>query len=327
MRKLLFLAVAIAIAAPLESAAQRRRKKQEKEEITQTLEVLKDPPAAVIGDVQRLVFHVAPLSTKGLLSQQTRDGIKALSRLARGATLVKLRAFVAGTGDMRRVQAIVSEVFTERRIPIPALSVVQVGGLPMEGVQVVMESIAAAKKEVNPNGLAFISGQAATAKDPLAPIAPLVEKSLADLKTAVAAARSDPADVLRVTCFLSSLEGAINLRVQMATAFPKAALNLMQVQRGPFSAIAECEAVARLRERPAEPLVLLNPDGLPKSQNYSQIALLAPGKVALSGTQLAFRYQDSDIRLAFDRLSKALEGVKASIANTAMSSIYSLTIC
>ena len=43
---------------------------------------------------------------------------------------------------MRRVQTIVSETFTERRQPLPALSVVQVGALPLEGAQVVMEAIA-----------------------------------------------------------------------------------------------------------------------------------------------------------------------------------------
>jgi enamine deaminase RidA (YjgF/YER057c/UK114 family) len=301
-----------------------QRRKKDEEEVTQTLEVLPDPPPAVIADVDRLVFHVAPLSAKGLLSQQTRDAIRALNRVLRGATAVKLRAFVAGTGDMRRVQSIVSEVYSERRQPLPALSVVQAGGLPLEGAQVVVESVAVARRPQNPQGLAFISGQAATDKDPLAPIGPLVDKSLTALKSAAAAVNPDPASVLRVTCFLTSLDQSMKIRGEILTAFPKAAVNLVQTQRAPASAIAECEAVARLAKAPAGKAELANPDGLPKSANYSQIALLGPGKVALSGTQLAFRYQDADIRLAFERLKKALEQVRARVEDTVMSSIYPL---
>jgi enamine deaminase RidA (YjgF/YER057c/UK114 family) len=284
--------------------------------MTQTLEVLPDPPQAVTAEVDRLVFHVSPLSSKGLLSQQTRDAIKTLTRMMDGAVAVKLRAFVAGTGDMRRVQSIVSEVYTERRQPLPALSVVQVGALPQEGAQVIIESIAVAKRKVNPQGLAFISGQAASEKDPLAPIAPLVEKSLADLNTAARSSSPDAGSVLRVTCFLSSLERSSELRARIMTAFPKAAVNLVQIQRAPVNAVAECEAVARLEKGATDRVRLLNPEGLPKSPNYSQIALVAPGKIALTGTQLAFRAQDSDIRLAFERLKKALDQVHARVDQT-----------
>src|SRR6187549_2141795 len=83
-----------------------KKKKGEVEIITQTLELLPDPPAAIKAEVGRMVFHTSPLTNKGLLSQQVREGIKAIWRVNRGATVVKLRALVAGTGDMRRVQAI-----------------------------------------------------------------------------------------------------------------------------------------------------------------------------------------------------------------------------
>ena len=105
--------------------------KKKKEEATQTLEAPKEPPAAVTAETSRLIFQVSPLSAKGLLSQQVRDALKALLKSANGATIVKLRAFVAGSGDLRRVQAIAGEIFTERRLPLPALSVVQVGALPL----------------------------------------------------------------------------------------------------------------------------------------------------------------------------------------------------
>src|SRR5205814_4019555 len=70
--------------------------------------------------------------------------------ISNGATIVKLRAFVAGSGDLRRAPAIVSETFAVKHLPLPAVSVIQVGALPMEGAQVILESIAVAKKETNP---------------------------------------------------------------------------------------------------------------------------------------------------------------------------------
>src|ERR1700691_6140709 len=92
--------------------AQKGKKKTNEEPVTQTLPVLKDPPGAISAETARLVFHVSPLSSKGLLSQQVRDALKALLAENHNATVVKLRAFVAGSGDLRRVQQIVSEVFT-----------------------------------------------------------------------------------------------------------------------------------------------------------------------------------------------------------------------
>src|SRR5512144_818419 len=85
--------------------------KKEKEPETQTLPLPPDPPSAVIAETGKLAFHVSPLSSKGLLTQQVHDALKSLDRASGGATFVKLRAFVAGTGDMRRVATIVAEEF------------------------------------------------------------------------------------------------------------------------------------------------------------------------------------------------------------------------
>lgn len=322
--RLIAVAAAAALVADglLEAA---RKKKKEPEEITQTLEVPKDPPPAVVAEASRLVFHVSALSAKGLLSQQVRDALRDLQRQVRGASIVKLRAFVAGSGDLRRVQAIVSETFTERRQPLPALSVVQVGSLPMVGAQVVLESISVARKPVNPHGLAFISGQQERVKEPLAPAAPLADRSIAGLMKAVNAAGATPDDVLRATCYLSTLSDVNTVRASLARAFPKAVWNVLEVQRAPLSGVAECEAVARLRAAPPAPLKMLAPEGLPRSPHYSQVALVGPGRLALSGTQMAFGYQDQDLRLAFQRLAKAVESVGARLSNTAMSNIYPLS--
>jgi enamine deaminase RidA (YjgF/YER057c/UK114 family) len=139
--------VALLLAAAITPAAFGDKKKDKKEEITQTLEVLPDPPSTIKAEVGRMVFHNSPLTAKGLLSQQVRDSIKAIWRSSKGASVVKLRALVAGTGDMRRVQAIVSEMFSEKRQTLPVLSVVQVGALPMEGAQVLLEATSLTRRQ------------------------------------------------------------------------------------------------------------------------------------------------------------------------------------
>ena len=293
----------------------KKKKKGDEEPVTQTLPVLKDPPGAIAAETARLVFHVSPLSRRGLLSPQIREALKALFDENHGATMVKLRAFVAGSGDLRRVQALVSEIFTDRKLNLPALSTIQVGALPLEGAQVVLESIAVDKKTVNPNGLAFFAGQ--QAKD--------VRQSLKQLQAAAGAAGVKPGEMLRATCFLSSIDDVATARSEMAQAFPKAAGNYVQLQRLGVEPLAECEGVGRLDSAPASPVALVNPPGLTQNPNYSQIALVDAPKVVLSGTQMVFGEQDADVDLGFERLQKALEPLGVTYKNVFWSSTYPLT--
>src|SRR5579862_1496611 len=115
-------------------------KQKKKKEANQTLPPAKELPSAVTAETERLAFGASPLIGKGLLSQQTRDALKALLKTNHG-TIVKLRAFVAGSGDLRRVGELTAEIFAEKHLPLPVLTVVQVGALPLEGAQVVLESV------------------------------------------------------------------------------------------------------------------------------------------------------------------------------------------
>jgi enamine deaminase RidA (YjgF/YER057c/UK114 family) len=321
MRALPLVAVACALAL-VASPAQRKKKKEDE---TQTLQLPKDLPTGITGDTRHLTFLVTPLSAKGLLSQQVREGLKALAHLAGGDRVLKIRAFVAGSGDLRRVRDLVSESFTDRKQPLPVLSLIQSGGLPLEGAQVVLEAIAAARKEVNPYGLALISGQTATSDNPLDPVAPLTAKAVTGLRQAVKAAGSESADVLRVTCFLSSLDNAAASRSLVEAEYPKAAIDMVQTERAPFRALASCEAVARLRSDPGAAVRMLNPEGLPKEAGQSQIALVNAPEVVLSGTQVSFGYQLSDARLAFERLGKMLEQEGATLQDVVFAHYYPLS--
>jgi enamine deaminase RidA (YjgF/YER057c/UK114 family) len=180
--------------------------------VTQTLELPKDPPMVATGETGRLVFHVSPLSAKGLLSQQTRDALKAILKANGGAQVVHLRAFVAGSGDLRRVPQIVSEVFTAKKMRLPSVSVVLVGRLPLENAQVAIEAVSVGKKEVNPDGLTFIEASQLAGASPL-----------------------------QVTCFVSSIESANSI----AARFPSVPVTVVQTQRAPGRAGETCEAVGR----------------------------------------------------------------------------------
>ena len=313
----------VALACGLALLAWPAQKK--KDEVTQTLQIPRELPNAVVGDTRRLTFYVTPLSSKGLLSQQVRDALKALAREAGGDTVLKIRAFVGGSGDVRRVRDLVSEGFADRRLPLPALSLIQSGGLPLEGAQVVLEAVAAGKKEVNPHGLAFVSAQTATSENPLDPVAPLAANSLAALRQAVRTAGSEPSDVVRVTCFLSSLDNLAATRKLVEAEYPRAALNLVETQRAPVRALAACEAVARLRRDAGAPLRLMNPEGLPREPGESQIALVSAPHVVLTGSQVCFGYREEDARLAFDRLRKSLEQDGVSARDVAFAHYYPLS--
>ena len=255
--------------------------KKVKEPETQALPLPPEPPPAVIAETGKLAFHLSPLSTKGLLTQQVHDALKALDRANGGATIVKLRAFVAGTGDMRRVAAIVSEEFSARKMPLPVVTTVQVGALPMDGAQVAIESIGVEKKTLNPNGLAFFSAQ---------PVSGLS-----------AAAAAQDADVVQVTCFVADLNQVDSARAAVTSAFPGAVANFVQPTRLAAEPGTSCEGVGRL-QKPAS----------------------SAARLVFTGIQMAFGDQDQDLRLAYGRLGRALESMKADPVNALAVNVYSL---
>jgi enamine deaminase RidA (YjgF/YER057c/UK114 family) len=296
-----------------------------KEQRTQVLQLPTELPATTTGNPRRLVFRVTPLTGKGLLTHQVREALKAIEHESSGETVLKIRAFVAGSGDVRRVRDLVSEEFTARKRPLPAITLVRAGGLPLEGAQVVMETIAESHKDVNPHGLAFFSAQAAASASPLDPAAPLVRKALAQLGQAINAAGVAPQNVLRVTCFVSTLSDIAGTRSLVDSAYPHAALNYAQTQRSPDRALAACEAVARLSSDPAAPLQFLNPDGLPRDSGQASVALVNSAEVVLTGAQVSFGYQPRDTQLAFDRLQKELTQAGTSPAKVAFADYYPLS--
>ncbi len=289
------LAVVLAlIAAPSD-------KKKNQEPVTQALQLPPELPAVTVADADRVVYQVTPLRGDGLLSQQLREALKAVLRQDR--PLVKLRAFVAGTGDTRRVQAVVSELATERRVALPALTVVQVGLLPRDGAQVVLEAVAVEKKAVNPNGVVMVAAESDSVSQPFQPVLPHLRRVLERLRTSLASAGAGPDEALRVTCYPTSLDETDQLHVALAAAFPKAVFDFVQPQRATRDSGVSCEAVARL--------VAPQPSG--------------SGKLVFTSAQLAFGTTPADARLAFERLGKTLAQAGASYNQVVHLCVYSLS--
>ena len=246
MRPFLILLLCGALAASL-PGQKPKKKKADVEPRPQALEVIPEPPEAITAEPGRLSFQVSPLSDKGLLSQQVHDALKALARLNHGVPFVKLRAFVAGSGDLRRVKDIVAVDLTDKKQPLPAVTTIQVGALPLPGAQVVIEAVSSEKKVVNPSGVAFLTAaETANAAD-----------AFAKLQNSLKGASINASDVLRVTCFMTSLDDVQTSRSTVAGAFPSAAANFVQMQRLGLEPQVLCEAVARLTTAPASALVLV----------------------------------------------------------------------
>jgi enamine deaminase RidA (YjgF/YER057c/UK114 family) len=319
-RSLLTLVVeAVLVFAVL--AAPPPQKQGEEEEVTQTLRLPPELPAAQAGETGKLSFFVTPLSAKGLLSQQVKDALKQLRNETDNAQVLHLRAFVAGSGDLRRVRELVSQTFSAAKRPLPTLTVVRAGGLPLAGAQVQMEAVAVGRKEVNPHGLAFLSPPAATAADPGAPLGPLVDSALNSLGSAFAAAGVQPSDALRVTCYFSSLDQIADLRAKVRSAYPAAAQDYVQTARSASGALAAFEAVARVR-KPAARLSVVNGRSPSAEAGNSFGTVVASRFVVFTGVQMSFGFEESDGRTAIARVRASLERAGASWKDVALARFY-----
>ena len=164
----------------------------------------------------------------------------------------------------------------------------------------------------------LLSAPVATSDNPLDPAAPLAAQSLDRLKRALQTAGSEPSDVVRVTCFLSSLENLAATRKLVETDYPRAAIDYVQTQRSPSRALAACEAVARLRRDTGQRVSFQPEEGEPVA------ALVGAQHVVLTGTQVSYGYLEANSRLAFERLRKVLEAAGVSGRDVAFARYYPL---
>lgn len=270
--------------------AQRNRKSTE-EPKPQILPLPPQLPMALAAHTESLDFHISPLLRTGGLSAQIHQSLNDLIRDTRGETIIKLRAFVAGAGDARRVEAQAAEVFTEHKLPLPVLSILQVGALGEETAQVVIEAVVSTRRVVNPNGLAFLTGQTG------ASFAQAFER----LRESAGAASVTPTHILSCTCFTSDIEDYQQTRSAIQSAFPNTAINVVQALRDPAGESSMCEAVGQLSHPPAGPVVWLK---------QARATLVNSRQLVFTGLQLSFGNYLDDAHEAFVRLQRAASALQ-----------------
>jgi hypothetical protein len=273
----------LTLAAP--GVSSQRNKKNE-EPKPQVLPLPPELPMALAAETETLDFHISPLLKSGGLSMQIRQSLGDLIHDTHGETIVKLRAFVAGAGDARRVQAAATDLFSERKLPFPVLSVIQVGGLGDEAAKVVIEAVVSTHKHVNPNGLAFLAGQTGAS----------LKEAVDKLAGTVKAAGIAPASLLTATCFTSVIDNYASARANILDVFPNTSVNVVQALRDPPNDVSMCEAIGQLSQKPPSEVVFLN---------EKRTTLVDARRLIFTGMQLTFGSFLDDAQQSFQRLQHA----------------------
>ena len=282
LRRTSLLVLLLTLAAP----GSYPQKKKNEEPKPQVLPLPPELPMALAAETETLDFHISPLLRSGGLAAQIRQSLGDLIRDTHGETIVKLRAFVAGAGDARRVQAEAADLFTERKLPLPVLSVLQVGALGDEAAKVVIEAVVSTHKTVNPNGLAFVAGQAGVS----------LQEAVTKLSASVKAAGIAPGSLLTTTCFTSVIENYGATRASLLSVFPNTSVNVVQALRDPPNDASMCEAIGQLSEKPAKGVVFMS---------ESRTILVDAPRLIFTGMQLTFGSFLDDAQQSFQRLQHA----------------------
>jgi enamine deaminase RidA (YjgF/YER057c/UK114 family) len=282
-----------------------------------------DLPSVVFADSRRLAFYVSRYSDTRILSKQAEETLRDLMKAVKRDQIVTLRAYVAGRGDIRRVQTVVSELFTERRQPLPATTVLQVGELPAPGAQVVFEAMVVTRKEENAGGVVWLGSRRASIDDYTSRLAPLAAGVLDQLAGDAQKMGSSAEHVLRVTCFASVLDDAVDVRRTIVQKFPRAAAHVLQPLRAPGNGEVQCEGVARL---PVAPEGTANAPQRVVLDSAGQVVAVrtGPGRLAFTSTQLSFGFEEKDVTLAYERLRNTLEEAKVRAESVVFERVYAL---
>lgn len=297
---------------PAAVQGQKKKKKKPEVEITQTLEVIPDPPASVTVETAKSNSSPPPFPER--VCSPSRFATRSKRSAPRPAPARSSRSAPSSPEPVTSAACNPSSPNVRRKETTPA------GRRHHPG-----RHVAHGRRAGHPRS----RRQRQESGEPQRPRLPQrhgrrqqgrpgktladVDKAIADLSHAAKAGGSDPADVQRVTCLLSALDSVAEVRTRVARAFPSAVLVAVQAQRLHDTALAECEAVTRLRTRPAEALVMLNPPEMNPSPMYSKGALIGAEKLVLTGTQMAFHSEDKDVHLAFQRMSKVLDAAGSSM--------------
>jgi hypothetical protein len=272
------LTVALLLRLVSNAAGQKPDKRYE-EPKPQILPLPAELPMALTADADALDFHISPLLRSGGLSAQIRQSLNDLIRDTHGETIVKLR-----------VQSEVVGIFSQNKLPFPVLSIIQVGGLGTEATQVVIEAVVSTHKMVNPDGLAFITGQ----------YGQTFAEAFEHLKKSVSLAHVKPDKVLSTTCYTPVYDYEAR-RAMLQAAFPKTEIDIVQALRSPATDASMCEAVGQLDQAPQQGALVW--------MKAEHTTLVNTKRLIFTGLQLCFGSFLDDAQEALQRLQKAAGAV------------------
>lgn len=264
----------------------------------------------VSGETSHLLFRSAPLRG-GSTGRQIDDAVKELKKSGQP---IKLRVFATPAAEPKAVNEAITKAFPANMRPV--VSVIQIARLPDAAASVLLEAVLTTATVSNPNGLAFISGQLSQA--PSGPIAPLVERSVANLNMIAAGIEVQPEDVLRVNCYTSSLDDHAQVRAAVLAGFAKADVSIMQIQRAPANQFVECDAVARLNTKPTQAVRLINPT----QAAFAQAAVVNAPRILFTGAFSSTSTDDAGVRAALTNLQNVVQSAKATMDHVVYVSAY-----
>lgn len=280
------------------------KKKQEPK--TQVLPLPRELPNAVSAATSALQFRMTPLLKTGRLSAQIHESVARLIRDTKGERVVSIRAFVAGAGDSRRVQTTISEMFSEKHLPLPVLSIVQVGVLAEETAQVVLEAVVETQADASSQGLAVLTAKSDSG----------VGGAVSGLVDRLRKASVEAIDVQHCTCYVPNLVNTTNALAEAKAQLPNAVIDLVQPQRQPGSEATMCEAIARVRKAG---------DAKSSVAASSGIVFIMSPQVVVTGMQLSFGEYLDDAKAALERLVRTAGSQHAELKNLVILRAYSLT--
>lgn len=256
----------------------------------------------VVMDTRDVKYQVAGLVTAGTLEEQAKEAKRAIK-----GKVYRYRAFVLPHEDATPLH---------KMLNAPAVAIVRVPALPAEGARIVLEAVTGGGN--NPNGLLHISGQGSSRNEQTSRVKPLVEQTYKNLDLALSAGGVTPADVLQVTCYLSTLTDLPEVQALTESKYPNSVNSYLQAPVPPARGFVECEATARA----AKAVGYVNPDGLVKSPNFTHVVSLTSRKIVWSGLHESAGCSPGAVTAMFQRLAATLKRLGTSVDHTAFSYLY-----
>jgi enamine deaminase RidA (YjgF/YER057c/UK114 family) len=272
-------------------------------------------PDALIGETQKLEFHVSTPLSNGSLQTQTRAALQELIRKNHGATIIKLRAFAIGADNLTAIQAVIHKTLKDQKLPLPVLALVGVAGFPDAGQQVEIESTANSIESRNPDGVAFLAGLAAPAGD----------RTIDGLARVAREGGISADNILRISCFYESADQVDSAKKSIAKAFPSAESSFVFSYASAAKPLMECEGVARMTGQSANGVRYFNFFGEQASPNFSRAALVRTRRLVFTGTPVATGDSEADLHKLLEQLKSAIEAFGAKLPDVIMSDNYWLS--